>query len=110
MVNVFTRYLENHQLMGMPRAKLPQKAEELSRPCWLGERLRSALMEGSKIPMVEGSIQPAVEQVLHSTITTQAVVGGGPAIRPLAPQPLHAPAYHGETGKGSEEMAGERHI
>ena len=71
VVSLFTRYLDTHQVMGTPRARLPQKAEELSSPCWLGERLRSALMEGSSNPRVNVNIPPVVKQALNNPITTQ---------------------------------------
>jgi hypothetical protein len=40
------------QLRGMAKAMFPQWEAEPSRPCWLGDRLSSALMAGNKIPSV----------------------------------------------------------
>ena len=40
------------QLSGMASAMFPQWDADPSNPCWLGDRLRSALMAGSNIPRV----------------------------------------------------------
>jgi hypothetical protein len=68
---IFARYLDNHQLIGIPRPRLPQKAVELSSPCWLGERSRSALIAGKSNPKTDANIHPVVWQVLNNPMTTQ---------------------------------------
>ena len=59
------------QLRGMARAILPQCDAEPSRPCWLGERLSSALIAGSKIPSVFRTMKEDTLENSHVQMTIQ---------------------------------------
>ena len=59
------------QLSGMARAMFPQWEAEPSSPCWLGERSRSALMAGSRIPRVFNTMKEDTLENSHTTMTVQ---------------------------------------
>jgi len=58
------------QLRGMARAMLPQWEADPSNPCWLGERLSSALIAGSRMPKVFSTINDdTLENIqMHMTV------------------------------------------
>jgi hypothetical protein len=53
----------------MARAMFPQWEAEPSRPCWLGERLSSALMAGNKIPSVFNTMNDETLENSHILMT-----------------------------------------
>ena len=59
------------QLRGMARAMFPQWDAEPSKPCWLGERLSSALMAGSNIPRVFNTMKEETLENSHIPMTVQ---------------------------------------
>ena len=56
---------EVHELIGMAKKGVHQKADATSIPCWLGERSRSAEIEGNKIPIVVTIIKVKMVQISH---------------------------------------------
>jgi|TARA_B100001013_G_scaffold50783_1_gene26646 hypothetical protein len=59
------------QLRGMANAMFPQWDAEPNNPCWLGERSRSALIEGSKIPKVFNTMKEETLENSHTLMTVQ---------------------------------------
>jgi hypothetical protein len=59
------------QLRGMASAMFPQWDAEPNSPCWLGERSRSALMAGSKIPNVFNTMKEDTLENSHTLMTVQ---------------------------------------
>ena len=57
------------QLRGMAKAMLPQWEADPSRPCWLGDRLRSALIAGNRIPSVFNTIKDETLENSHIPMT-----------------------------------------
>ena len=49
----------------------PQWDAEPNNPCWLGERSRSALIEGSKIPKVFNTMKEETLENSHTLMTVQ---------------------------------------
>ena len=62
---------DNAQLRGIARAMLPQCEAEPSKPCRLGDRSKSALIAGSKIPSVFNTMKEDTLENSQSPITTQ---------------------------------------
>ena len=54
---------EVHELIGMAKKGVHQKADATRIPCWLGERSRSAEIEGNKIPIVVTIIKVKIVQI-----------------------------------------------
>ena len=63
--------LEVHQVIGRARVMFPQKAAEPNSPCLDGDRWRSALIEGSRIPTVERTMNPETLATIHRPTTNQ---------------------------------------
>ena len=61
---IFGRYLEVHQLRTIISVRLAQNGAELRIPCSLGDNSISSVIDGSKIPIVFATKNPAV---LHAT-------------------------------------------
>ena len=59
------------QLRGMAKAMFPQWEADPSRPCWLGDRLRSALIAGSKIPNVFNTMKEETLEKSQIPMTAQ---------------------------------------
>ena len=62
---------EAHQPMGMASTRFPQYADEPSMPCWKGDSRSSALIAGSRMPMVDMIMKPATLAVSQMPMTTQ---------------------------------------
>ena len=59
------------QLRGMANAMFPQWDAEPNNPCWRGERSRSALIEGRKIPKVFNTMKEETLENSHTLMTVQ---------------------------------------
>ena len=57
------------QLRGMARVMLPQWEADPSSPCWLGDKLRSVLMAGSRIPSVFNTMKEETLENSHIPMT-----------------------------------------
>ena len=64
------RYLEVHQLIAIINVRLAQKGAELRIPCSVGDSEISSVIDGSKIPIVFASKNPAVLQATNAEKTT----------------------------------------
>ena len=63
--------LEVHQVIGRARVMFPQKAAEPNNPCLDGDKWRSALIEGRRMPTVERTMNPETLATIHRPTTNQ---------------------------------------
>ena len=70
-VNHFGESREVAQLRGIAKAMLHQWEADPNKPCCLGDRLRSALIAGSRIPSVFNTMKDETLENNHIPITIQ---------------------------------------